>query len=269
MKVKKLADGTIQFQKDERDYEDVVYTVFFETNLLLLGLRKEDTSETVQFFYSMDTDKKYGTVHLPEDQKRFEAGEVLTLYPMDMTMDDYEVLCNEKLMFEMSGGQVMDAFSINEKSFVLCPYVVVPHKEKPSFKCLVFDRDMHPVNGYAYICGSNPFAVMKEVMGKLGLYKESSVSLMETTSVLKRTGYRKWFYTYGSNSHFPFQSGWTEVFATDGKQASKAFRGVHPDVTPGCLNCSFVYSQDEFPMSMASEGNFGSWAQETLIAGSF
>ena len=24
MKVKKLADGTIQFQKDERDYEDVV-----------------------------------------------------------------------------------------------------------------------------------------------------------------------------------------------------------------------------------------------------
>lgn len=64
----------------------------------------------------MDTDKKYGTVHLPEDQKRFDAGEVLTLYPMDMTMDDYEVLCNEKLMFEMSGGQVMDAFSINEKS---------------------------------------------------------------------------------------------------------------------------------------------------------
>ena len=107
MKVKKLADGTIQFQKDERDYEDVVYTVFFETNLLLLGLKKEDTSETVQFFYSMDTDKKYGTVHLPEDQKRFDAGEVLTLYPMDMTMDDYEVLCNEKLMFEMSGGQVM------------------------------------------------------------------------------------------------------------------------------------------------------------------
>ena len=43
MKVKKLADGTIQFQKDERDYEDVVYTVFFKTNLLLLGLKKEDT----------------------------------------------------------------------------------------------------------------------------------------------------------------------------------------------------------------------------------
>ena len=58
MKVKKLADGTIQFQKDERDYEDVVYTVFFETNLLLLGLKKEDTSETVQFFYSMDTDRR-------------------------------------------------------------------------------------------------------------------------------------------------------------------------------------------------------------------
>jgi hypothetical protein len=266
MKVKKLADGTIQFQKDERDYEDVVYTVFFETNLLLLGLKKEDTSETVQFFYSMDTDKKYGTVHLPEDQKRFDAGEVLTLYPMDMKMDDYEVLCNEKLMFEMSGGQVMDAFSINEKSFVLCPYVVVPHKEKPSFKCLVFDYEMNPVDGYADVCGDNPFTVMKRVMEKLGLDEESSVSRIETTSALMRARYRKWFYTYGSSNQFPFQSGWTEVLATDAKRANQTFRGVHPDVTPGYLNCAYMYSQDEFPMSMASAGNYGSWTQETLIA---
>ena len=200
MKVKKLMDGTIQFQKDERDYKDIVYAVFFETNLVLLGSKEKNTAGAEQYFYDLDTDRKYGTIRLPEDQQKFEAGETLTMRPMPMTMEDYEVLSNEKLMLEMSGGQVMDAFSIKEKTFVLCPYIVVPHKETPSFKCLVFDREMHPVDGYAYICGSNPFAVMKEVMGKLGLDKESPVSLMETTSVLKRAGYCKWYYTYGDTA---------------------------------------------------------------------
>lgn len=80
----------------------------------------------------------------------------------------------------------MDAFSINEKSFVLCPYVVVPHKEKPSFKCLVFDYEMNPVDGYVDVCGDNPFTVMKRVMEKLGLDEESPVSRIETTSALMR-----------------------------------------------------------------------------------
>ena len=262
MKVKKTMDGTMQLQKDARDGKDIVQDIFFETNLIPID-SEEDSKK--HYFYNMDTDKKYGIINLPEDQKRFETGEVLSLRPMDMTMKDYENLFDETLMLEMPAGQVTDAFSINEKSFTLCPYITVPHAENPSYKCLVFDKEMHPVSGFD-ISGENPFTVMKEVMKILGLDEDSQVSRIETISVLKRAGYRKWFYTYASSSHFPFQSGWTEVFAADVNQANQTFRDVHQDITPGYLNCSFVYSQDQFPMDMATSGNYGSRVQEILIA---
>lgn len=261
MKVIKTMDGTIQLQKDAHDGKDIIQDIFFETNLISI----DSENSKKQYFYNMDTDKKYGIINLPEDQKRFEVGEILFLRPMDMTVKDYEDLFDGTLMLEMPVGQVTDAFSINEKSFTLCLYIAAPHVENPSYKCLVFDHEMHPVSGFD-ISGDNPFTVMKEVMERLKLNEDSPVSRVETTSVLKRAGYRKWYYTYGGNRQFPFQSGWTEVFATDEKRANQAFRKAHPDVNPGYLNCAFVYSQEEFPLDMASDGNFGSRAQETLIA---
>ena len=48
-------------------------------------------------------------------------------------------------------------------------------------------------------------------------------------------------------------------------RANAKFRDIHPDVNDGYLNCAFVYDQDEFPMDMASAGNYGVREQEILI----
>ena len=49
------------------------------------------------------------------------------------------------------------------------------------------------------------------------------------------------------------------------KAAVIAFRAFHPDKTPGLLNCSDVYPQEQFERSeMFREGNFGFRRHEVI-----
>lgn len=75
----------------------------------------------------------------------------------------------------------------------------------------------------------------------------------------------KFYFTYGTEGQ-PFVGGWTEVEAPDRRVACDVFRAIHPDKTEGLLNCSSVYSEEQFSKTgMASrKGNFGSFCHEKI-----
>ncbi len=56
----------------------------------------------------------------------------------------------------------------------------------------------------------------------------------------------KFYFTYGTNKDFPFRDGWTEVTAPNYKAAYTLFRMIHPDITEGILNCSDIYTEEQF-----------------------
>jgi len=59
---------------------------------------------------------------------------------------------------------------------------------------------------------------------------------------------RSFYYTFGSDPEFPFgRDDYVEVRATDHLQADLLFSQVHPKRQgSGLINCSFVYTQDEW-----------------------
>lgn len=75
-----------------------------------------------------------------------------------------------------------------------------------------------------------------------------------------------YYFTYGSDDRFPFQSGWTEVEAESYDQAVEAFQAFHPN-RPGSdfINCAGIYGEDSFNRQrMAKEGNFGKKCVERI-----
>lgn len=75
----------------------------------------------------------------------------------------------------------------------------------------------------------------------------------------------KFYFTYGTEGQ-PFVGGWTEVEAPNREIACAAFRAVHPDKTEGLLNCSSVYSEEQFDKTQmaGSKGNFGYFCHEAI-----
>lgn len=76
----------------------------------------------------------------------------------------------------------------------------------------------------------------------------------------------KYYFTYGSDDQFPFQSGWTEVKAESYDEAVEAFQAFHPN-RPGSdfINCAGIYGEESFSRKrMAKEGNFGSKCVERI-----
>lgn len=74
----------------------------------------------------------------------------------------------------------------------------------------------------------------------------------------------EFYFTYGTGSQ-PFCGGWTVVTAVDMSEAVKIFRKAHPDRIKGLINCSSVYSEDEFQQTeMYRTSNFGVREQERL-----
>ena len=61
---------------------------------------------------------------------------------------------------------------------------------------------------------------------------------------------KNWFFTFGTDPHFPYQDGWIEIEAPDEKTAREVFHAYYPNIRNGevrdLLNCAFVYSEEEF-----------------------
>lgn len=75
----------------------------------------------------------------------------------------------------------------------------------------------------------------------------------------------KFYFTYGTSGQ-PYFGGWTEVVAPNRNVACAAFRAVHPDKTDGLLNCSSVYSEEQFDKTQMAgdKGNFGYFCHEVI-----
>lgn len=71
--------------------------------------------------------------------------------------------------------------------------------------------------------------------------------------------------TFGSSGTFPYRGGWVEVIADTLGEAHKKFRARFSDQTPGCLNCSDYYTEDQHLESdMAVHGNRGEFCHEII-----
>lgn len=54
------------------------------------------------------------------------------------------------------------------------------------------------------------------------------------------------YFTYGTDPGYPFEGGYTLIFADNMKEAIKLFRKRHPDRHKDVVNCAFIYTGDEF-----------------------
>lgn len=54
------------------------------------------------------------------------------------------------------------------------------------------------------------------------------------------------YFTYGADPGYPFNGGYTLIFADNVKEAVKLFRKRHPDRHKDVVNCAFIYTADEF-----------------------
>ena len=73
--------------------------------------------------------------------------------------------------------------------------------------------------------------------------------MMNEKKLITPPGMKRFYFTYGSDPHYPFLHGWTEVIAPDEATACAVFRCYHP-----CrkgrnlldLNCAWVYTESGF-----------------------
>ncbi len=74
----------------------------------------------------------------------------------------------------------------------------------------------------------------------------------------------RFFFTFGTSDKFPFCGGWVEVIAPNRAAAIKLYRSRHPDVNEGIINCSEIYTEEQFQKSEMVNGNLGASCHEVL-----
>ncbi len=75
----------------------------------------------------------------------------------------------------------------------------------------------------------------------------------------------RFFFTFGTSDKFPFCGGWVEVFAPDRAKAVATYRSRHPDFNEGIVNCSDIYTEEQFMKTEMVQGNLGAACHEILF----
>lgn len=57
---------------------------------------------------------------------------------------------------------------------------------------------------------------------------------------------QNFYFTFGSSKQFPYQNGYIVVVAQNYRDAVATFREKHPDIHEKTLNCSDVYTEEEW-----------------------
>lgn len=65
----------------------------------------------------------------------------------------------------------------------------------------------------------------------------------------------KFYFTFGPSLTFPFQNGWVEVQAPTKKAAIQVFNAYYPERHEGCVNCAFIYTEEEFKKTIMYQKN--------------
>ena len=76
---------------------------------------------------------------------------------------------------------------------------------------------------------------------------------------------REFYFTFGTSKQFPYCGGWVKVIAPDYKAAVMTFRAKYPDVNEGIINCSDIYTAEQFAKSEMADGNLGAGCHEVLL----
>lgn len=76
----------------------------------------------------------------------------------------------------------------------------------------------------------------------------------------------KFYFTYGTSSDYPFQGGWTLIYAPDMKAAQQIFKAYHPnrEGVESCLNCADFYTEEQFIIAGFRSGNRGAFCHEVI-----
>ena len=76
----------------------------------------------------------------------------------------------------------------------------------------------------------------------------------------------RFYFTYGTSETMPFRGGWTEVIADTKEQAINIFNIIHKPRHEGIVNCSFIYTEEEFKTTnmYKENSNFGQGLVEIL-----
>lgn len=64
-------------------------------------------------------------------------------------------------------------------------------------------------------------------------------------------------FSFGTSKQFPFQGGYIIINAADKQTAIKEFRKRYPDVTPGIINCSDIYTSPARIREFKRDGTLG------------
>ena len=56
----------------------------------------------------------------------------------------------------------------------------------------------------------------------------------------------KFYFTFGSDSGFPYQNTYLIVIANTESEAIMKFRSKYPDRSKNCVNCSFWYTEKQW-----------------------
>lgn len=59
------------------------------------------------------------------------------------------------------------------------------------------------------------------------------------------------YFSFGTAEYFPYQGGYVLVKAHNKQEAVKKYRSEHPDIQEGIINCSFIYTQEEWDQAHA------------------
>lgn len=69
---------------------------------------------------------------------------------------------------------------------------------------------------------------------------------------------KKLYFTYGTSERMPFKGGWSIVEGETYEQCLALYKLVHKQPDPDCINCAFIYTEEEFKETiMYKEGNLG------------
>lgn len=72
--------------------------------------------------------------------------------------------------------------------------------------------------------------------------------------LIQTNSYQNFYFTFGSDQGFPYQRGYLIVQALNMPDAIRKFRNRYPDRTENCLNCAFVYTQEQWDKSETDMG---------------
>lgn len=81
----------------------------------------------------------------------------------------------------------------------------------------------------------------------------------------------KFYFTYGTDSEYPFRGGWTLIIAPNIKAAAQIFKAYHPNRNDSeCLNRADYYRADYYRADYFEQsesyktGNFGGYCHEII-----